>query len=765
MERDKIRELISQMTLEEKAGLCSGLDFWHTKGVERLGIPSVMVTDGPHGLRKQDGEGDHLGINVSIKAVCFPAGCATASSFDRELVTKLGETIGEECQAENVSTILGPAMNIKRSPLCGRNFEYYSEDPLVSTEMAGALVHGVQSKHVGTSPKHFMANNQEYHRLTSSSEMDERTMREIYLASFEGMVKKEKPWTIMNSYNKLNGTYLCENREMLTDVLRKEWGFDGYVMTDWGAMNDRVESLKAGCNLEMPASGGETDAEIVAAVKNGALEESVLDTCCEEFLNIVFRYEENRDSAAVFDREQDHETARRIEEECIVLLKNENDTLPLPPDKKVAFIGKYASAPRYQGGGSSHINSFKVESAIDAAAAFDYIEKENITYAQGFDDIEDKADEKLTAEAVEAAKSADAAVIFAGLPDNFESEGYDRKHMRMPDCQNALIEAVAEVQPNTIVVLHNGAPVEMPWIDKVKAVLEVYLGGQAVGGATVNVLYGAVNPSGRLAETFPMRVQDTPCYLNYGGEHDKSVYSEGVFTGYRYYTSKDIKVLFPFGHGLSYTEFSYSGLTVSSERIKESETLAVSVDVTNTGSRAGKEVVQLYVAPKGGTIIRPVRELRAFEKIALDPGETKTVTFTLDKRAFAYWSTEIHDWHVESGEYEIQIGKNAQEIVLSQFVYVNSETVIPKVFTFNSTMGEIMADPKGRAVMEQAMGAMMGAEAQEMAENAQGDGGVINDEMMAATMEAMPLRQLASFVPGVTKEALKPLIDALNAAE
>lgn len=764
MEREKIRELISQMTLEEKAGLGSGLDFWHTKGVERLGIPSVMVTDGPHGLRKQDGEGDHLGINVSIKAVCFPAGCATASSFDRELVTKLGETIGEECQAENVSTILGPAMNIKRSPLCGRNFEYYSEDPLVSTEMAAALVHGVQSKNVGTSPKHFMANNQEYHRLTSSSEMDERTMREIYLASFEGMVKKEKPWTIMNSYNKLNGTYLCENKEMLTDVLRKEWGFDGYVMTDWGAMNDRVESLKAGCNLEMPASGGETDEEIVAAVKDGTLEESVLDACCEEFLNIVFRYEENRDREAVFDLEKDHETARRIEEECIVLLKNEDELLPLTADKKVAFIGKYAAAPRYQGGGSSHINSFKVESAIDAAEAFDYIKKENITYAQGFDDAEDKADEKLAAEAVEAAKNAKAAVIFAGLPDNFESEGYDRKHMRMPDCQNALIEAVAEVQPNTIVVLHNGAPVEMPWIDKVKAVLEVYLGGQAVGGAAVNVLYGAANPSGRLAETFPLRVQDTPCYLNYGGEHDKSVYSEGVFVGYRYYTSKDMKVLFPFGHGLSYTEFSYSNLVVSSERIKESETLAVSVDVTNTGSRAGKEVVQLYAAAKGGTIIRPVRELRAFEKVELAAGETKTVTFTLDKRAFAYWSTEIHDWHVESGEYEIQIGKNAQDVVLSKAVYVESETVIPKVFTLNSTMGEIMADPKGKAVLEQAVGAMMGAEGQQMAEEAQEGDGVINDEMMAATMEAMPLRQLASFVPGVTRKALMPLIAALNAS-
>lgn len=764
MERDKIRELILQMTLEEKAGLCSGLDFWHTKGVERLNIPSVMVCDGPHGLRKQDGEGDHLGINDSIKAVCFPAGCATASSFDRELITKLGETLGEECQAENVSTILGPAMNIKRSPLCGRNFEYYSEDPLVSTEIAGALVHGVQSKNVGTSPKHFMANNQEYHRMTSDSRMDERTMREIYLASFEGMVKKEKPWTIMNSYNKLNGTYLCENKEMLTDVLRNEWGFDGYVMTDWGAMNERVEALKAGCNLEMPASGGATDAEIVAAVKDGSLVETVLDACCEEFLNIVSRYVENRDREAKFDMEKDHETARRIEEECIVLLKNEENILPLAADTKAAFIGKYAAAPRYQGGGSSHINSFKVESAIDAAEAFGYIKKENIIYAQGFDDAEDKADEKLAAEAVEAAKNADVAVIFAGLPDNFESEGYDRKHMRMPDCQNALIEAVADVQPNTVVVLHNGAPVEMPWIEKVKAVLEVYLGGQAVGGATVNVLYGAANPSGRLAETFPLRLQDTPCYLNYGGEHDKSVYSEGVFVGYRYYASKDMEVLFPFGHGLSYTTFEYSNLSVDKEQVNESELLNVSVDVTNTGSRAGKEVVQLYVAPKGGTIIRPVRELRAFEKIALAPGETKTVTFTLDKRAYAYWSTEIHDWHVESGKYEIQIGRNAQEIVLSHSVYVNSETVIPKVFTFNSTIGEIMADPKGRAVMEQAMGAMMSPEAKEMAENAQGDGGVMNDEMMAAMMEGMPLRQLISFVPGVTKAVLKPLLDALNAS-
>ena len=763
MEREKITELISKMTLEEKAGLCSGADFWHTKGIERLGIPSVMVSDGPHGLRKQEDEADHLGINDSIKAVCFPAGCATASSFDRNLLEELGEIIGNECQAENISTILGPAMNIKRSPLCGRNFEYYSEDPLVSSEMASAFVRGVQSKSVGTSPKHFMANNQEYHRMTSSSEMDERTMREIYLASFENMVKKEKPWTIMNSYNKLNGTYLCENKEMLSDILRDEWGFDGYVMTDWGAMNERVEALKAGCNLEMPASGGKTDKEIVDAVRSGELDEAVLDQRCEEFLNIIFRYMENRDANAVFDREKDHGKARHIEEECIVLLKNEDSILPLSPEQKTAFIGKYAAAPRFQGGGSSHINSFKTESALDALDAADGIKKENIVYAQGYDDLEDKTDEALLREAAEAAKSAETAVIFAGLPDSFESEGYDRTHMQMPQCQITLIEEVAKVQPNTVVVLHNGTPVEMPWIDKVKAVVEVYLGGQAVGGATVNVLYGNTNPSGHLAETFPIRVQDTPCYLTYGGEHDKSVYSEGVFVGYRYYASKEMNVLFPFGHGLSYTTFSYSNLTVEKERIRESETLRVSVDVTNTGNRFGKEVVQLYVAPKNSTVIRPVRELRAFEKTGIAPGETKTVTFLLDSRSYAYWSTEIHDWHVESGEYEIQIGKNAQDIALSRTIYVKSEHTIPKVFTLNSTLGEILADPKGKAVFELAMSGMAGAEAQEAeAQALEGDGEAISAEMMAAMMEAMPLRQMISFVPGVTKEALTSLVKILN---
>lgn len=754
-----MRELISKMTLEEKASLCSGKDFWHTKGIERLGIPSVMVSDGPHGLRKQEDAADHLGMNESIKAVCFPAGCAVAASFSRKVAGRLGETLGNECQAENISVILGPAMNIKRSPLCGRNFEYYSEDPYVSSEMAAAYIEGVQSKNVGTSPKHFMANNQEFHRMTSDSVMDERTMREIYLATFEGMVKRAKPWTIMNAYNKLNGTYLCENKEILTKVLRKEWGFDGYVMTDWGAMNERVKALEAGCNLEMPASGGITDAEIVEAVKNGTLKEEILAQACEEILNIVFRYEDNRDKMAEFSLEKDHETAREIEEECIVLLKNEDCILPLKSGSKVAFIGKYASMPRYQGGGSSHINSFRVDSAWEAVK-----EKEPVIYAKGYEDGGNRTDEKLLEEAVEAAKNAEIAVIFAGLPDNFESEGYDRRHLKMPDCQNRLIEEVADVQPNTVVVLHNGAPVEMPWIDRVKAVLEAYLGGQAVGSATANVLYGKANPSGRLPESFPLRLEDTPCYLFYGGENDKSEYREGVFVGYRYYTSKNMPVLFPFGHGLSYTDFAYTNLKISSNSISESEILTVEVDVANKGKLTGKEVIQLYVSPKESKVIRPLRELRAFDKIELEPGETKTVTFRLHARAFAYWDMALHDWFVETGCYEIQIGKSAEKIILSEEVAVKGEKAIPKHYTLNSTLGEIMADPKGRQIIGQMFEytAQPTQEMEAITAGTEEGGGVINQEMMKAMMEGMPLRQMLSFIPGIEKERLKELVEALN---
>lgn len=758
MDKEKLKTLLSELTLEEKAGLCSGADFWHTKGVERLGIPQIMMSDGPHGLRKQSGQADHLGVNDSIEAVCFPAGCATAASFDRDLLAMMGKAIGNECQAEGLSIVLGPAVNIKRSPLCGRNFEYYSEDPYLATEMAGAFIKGVQSKSVGTSIKHYLANNQEYHRMTSSSEVDERTLREIYLAAFEGAIVNEKPWTVMGAYNKINGTYACENKTYLTDVLREEWGFDGFVMTDWGAVNDRIEGLIAGLDLEMPSSDGKNDELIIEAVKNGTLDEKILDQTCERILNIIYRFEENRDLKAVWDKEADHELAAKIAQECIVLLKNDDGILPIKESTNIAFIGKYAKEPRYQGGGSSHIHSFKITSALDAVKGMT-----NVTYAQGYLDNTDVIDEKLKAEAVEVASKAQVAVIFAGLPDSFESEGYDRKHMNMPTSQNDLIEAVCAVQPNTIVVLHNGSPVEMPWVNKVRGILEVYLGGQAIGLSTVNVLFGKANPCGRLPETFPVKLEDNPSYLSYRGEGDRVEYREGVFVGYRYYETKKIEVLFPFGYGLSYTTFKYSDMRLDKETMMDTDRLTVQVDVTNTGNMSGKEVVQLYVAPKSGEVIRPIKELRAFEKVELKPGETKTLTFELKKRAFAYWNTTLHDWHVESGSYGIQIGKSVRDIEIEKEVMVESTVIIPRRYHMNSSLGEIMKHPKSKPIME-AFSANMGGgqQAQSAEASAENSHGAISSEMIAAMMGEMPLRALLSFVPGLKRESLQQMLDLLN---
>ena len=685
MERN-LKELVSQMTLEEKAGMCSGLDFWHLKSVDRLDIPSVMVSDGPHGLRKQDDKADHLGINESIRAVCFPPAVLSACSFDRDLLRELGDTVGKEAQATDVSVVLGPAVNIKRSPLCGRNFEYYSEDPYLAGESAAAFIDGVQSHHVGTSIKHFAANNQELNRMSCSSEVDERTLREIYLPAFETAVKKSQPYTVMCSYNKINGTYASENPWLLTEVLRDEWGFKGYVMSDWGAVNERVPGLKAGLDLEMPASGGMTDREIVAAVKDGSLDESVLDQAVERILRITFTWLDNREKQNL-TLEADHETARRIAEESMVLLKNEN-VLPLSSSENVVFIGGFAKKPRYQGGGSSHINSFRVDSALEAVKGI-----AEVSYAEGFSSSKDFYDEKLAAEAVAAAKKADKAVIFAGLPDSFESEGYDRPHMRLPECQDRLIYEIAKVQPNTIVVLHNGSPVEMPWKDDVKGLLEAYLGGQAGGSAVVNILYGKVNPSGKLAETLPIKLSDNPSYLNFA-EKEKVNYSEGVFVGYRYYDAKEMEVAFPFGHGLSYTTFKYSNLKLDRTEMTDQDTLTVSVDVTNTGDRAGKEVVQLYVSDLTGTVRRPVKELKGYEKVSLEPGETKTVTMILDKRSFAWYNTDLHDWYVSSGDYEILIGASSRDIRLKKIVHLVSTRLLPLHLTLNTPLGELIADDR-----------------------------------------------------------------------
>lgn len=758
MTAEKIKELVSKMTLEEKAAMCSGADFWHTEAVERLGIPASMVSDGPHGLRKQDDKADHLGVNESIKAVCFPAGCGTAASFNRELLKEMGEALGNECQAEGVSVILGPAVNIKRSPLCGRNFEYYSEDPCLATEIAGALIHGVQSKNVGTSIKHFLANNQETRRLSSDSRVDERTLHEIYLAAFEGAVTREKPWTVMCSYNRINGTYAAENHKYLTEVLRDQWKFDGYVMSDWGAVNNRVADLKAGLDLEMPASGGTNDELIVRAVQSGALEESVVDTAVERILNIVFRYEEHRDKTAVFDRDKDHELARKVAQETIVLLKNEG-VLPLEEKKQIAFIGKYVKKPRYQGGGSSHINSHKVTAAWDVIK-----DMPNVSYAQGFVDDKDQTDEALLEEAVQIAAKADVAVIFAGLPDSFESEGYDRTHMRMPDCQNELIAKVAAVQPNTVVVLHNGSPVEMPWADQVKGIVEAYLGGQAVGGAVCDILFGKVNPSGRLPETFPKKLEDNPSYLSYIGEGDMVEYREGIFVGYRYYDKKKMDVLFPFGYGLSYTTFDYSNLRVDKKKFKDTDTVTVTVDITNTGKMAGKEVVQLYVADKESTVIRPEKELRDFAKVELMPGETKTVSFTLGKRAFAYYNTTIHDWHVETGEFAIQIGRSSRDIVLQETVTVESTVKIPFVYTTDTTLGDVMKNPKAyeivKSLFEKSLFDTDSAE-----ERGEAASEAISDDMNEAMLIYTPLRGPVSFGGEVSMEDIQKLVDEMNALE
>lgn len=756
MTTEKIKELISQMTLEEKASMCSGEDYWHTQAIERLGIPNVMVSDGPHGLRKQDLTADHLGVNESIKAVCFPAGCATAASFNRDLIKHMGEVLGNECQAEGVSVLLGPAINIKRSPVCGRNFEYYSEDPYVATEMAAALIEGIQSKNVGTSIKHFVANNQEKRRLVSSSNVDERTMREIYLAAFEGAIKKQKPWTVMCSYNMVNGVHMTENRKYLHDVLRDEWGYEGVVVSDWGAVNDRVPELASGMDLEMPSSGGENDKLIAEAVRTGKLDEAILDETVERMLTMAFRYVEGKDENAIWDLEKDHMEAAKIAEETIVLLKNEG-VLPLSSDKKIAFIGKYATQPRYQGGGSSHINSFKVTSAMDAVS--DYCE---VSFAMGFDDMTDVVDESLLHEAVEVAKASDVAVLFVGLPDSYESEGFDRPHMRMPENQNLLIQKVAEVQPNTVVVLHNGSPVEMPWVDDVKGILEAYLSGQAEGMAIVDILFGKANPSGKLPETFPIQFEDNPSYLFYGGEKNEVDYREGVFVGYRYYDKKKMNVLFPFGYGLSYTTFSYSNLKVDKTEMKDTDTLTVSVDITNTGECEGKEAVQLYVEAPKGVAIRPVKELRGFEKVSLQPGETKTVTFTLEKRAFAYYNVKVSDWYVESGEYIIHVAKSSRDIQLSASVQVASTQKIPIVYTLDTALEDIREDERTAKLLEPIweIGKRLLVPNESDTDNAKE---FMNDGMIDAMTRETPLRAMMSFSDGeVTMDMLQELLKKLN---
>lgn len=753
MEKEK-RTQIEELTLEEKAALCMGADFWHTQGVERFDLKGITFSDGPHGIRKQKKKGDALGQAKSESSVCFPAGCATATSFNRELIYKMGEALGRECQANDIGILLGPSMNIKRSPLCGRNFEYFSEDPYVSTEMGAALVAGIQSEGVGACPKHFLANNQETRRMTSSSDVDERTLREIYLASFEGAVKKSRPWAMMCAYNKINGVYAAESKQYLTEILRNEWGFDGIVVSDWGAVNDRCKDLEAGMDIEMPFPGPGIQKEIAEKVRKGVLPEEALDVACERILEIENRIEKGKKSCES-DLEADHQLAKEVAEECIVLLKNDG-ILPLKEKQKAAFIGVYATEPRYQGGGSSKINSSKVTSAYEQVA-----ENPNITFYQGFSDEEYATQEeqkRLREKAVEGALTAEVAVLFAGLPEGMESEGFDREDLKLPSYQTELIEAVCKVQKHVIVVLHNGAPVEMPWIDDVEGVLETYLGGQAAGAAVADILYGKVNPSGKLAETFPVCLEDTPAYLNFGGKSDHVRYGEGVFVGYRYYDSRKMKVLFPFGHGLSYTKFQYGNLRTDKKQVSDEEQIEVSLDITNVGSQKGKEIVQLYVSPcEEAVVSRPPRELKAFDKIELEPGETKKVTFHLEKRAFAYWDIDVHDWVAEPGRYQILAAASSRDIRCITEIELTGSRRAKRVYTLDSPLGMIMEDEVAREKAEELLknAAKILMPSGEKAKSARAR------KMGEAVMNNLPIRNLMAFA-GAKKEELEKLVEELN---
>ncbi|MCI6928262.1 MAG: glycoside hydrolase family 3 C-terminal domain-containing protein [Ruminococcus sp.] len=668
----KHKDLISQMTLKEKASLCSGKDFWHLKSIERLGLPEIMVCDGPHGLRKQNAENKKVGIGNSYPATCFPTAVTTACSWDRDLIYKMGQALAEECLQHGVSVLLGPGVNIKRSPLCGRNFEYFSEDPELAGEMGAAFIAGVQSKGIGTSLKHFAGNSQEMKRMTSNSIIDERALREIYLRAFEKAVKKSQPWTVMNAYNLLNGTYCSENDWLQNKVLRDEWGFKGAVISDWGAVNDRVAGLNAGNDLEMPSSGGVNDAKIVEAVKCGVIDETTLDERVDKLIDIILKGAANKKPGYKFDVKAHNLLSRQIAEQSMVLLKNDGNILPLKrvEGEYVAVIGAFADNPRYQGAGSSIINPTMIDSGRRAFNNSPI----SVKFADGYDRSgKRKNEDAYITEACNLAKNASKAVVFIGLTDDYESEGFDRSTMKLPDGHNRLVEAVSRVNDNVIVVLEGGSPVEMPWADDVKAILNAYLGGQSVAPAIVDVLTGKANPCGKLAETYPVCIKDTPTSFRYPDSKEDVQYRESIFIGYRYYDKVERNVRFPFGFGLSYTSFEYSDIKLKKKNLTKGEGAKVTFTIKNTGDVAGSEIAQVYVAKPESKIFRAPKELKGFVKIHLEPGEEKKVTVELDDRAFAFWNTATEDWCVESGEYKILVGASSRDIRLEAAAKMKSE--------------------------------------------------------------------------------------------
>lgn len=669
----KHADIISKMTLEEKASLCDGLDYWHSQPVPSVGIKAIALNDGPHGIRKKgDPENTPKGETDLLKgvpAICFPTASATACSWDTDLIYKMGEALGDECRKEQVSVLLGPGTNIKRSPLCGRNFEYFSEDGVLAGEMSAAFINGVQSKGIGTSLKHYAANNQETRRMTINAVVDERTLRETYLLPFEIAVKKAQPWTVMNSYNRLNGTYAAENKWLLTDVLRDDFGYEGVVITDWGAENERVPGLIAGQEIEMPTSSGIGTKLIVDAVNNGELDVAVLDAACDKIIELTKKAEPVLGKTYTYDSDEHHKLAREIAGQCMVLMKNDNNTLPLKKDAKIALIGEMAHTPRYQGAGSSLINPIKLDSAYSTMKEMGI----NFTFSAGYT-LKGKAkkDTELLLEAKQKAKDAEVAVVFIGLTDEYETEGNDRKHLSIPPSHITLLEEVLKVNPNTVVVLSGGASIEMPWADKVPAILNMFLTGQAGGSAVCDILFGDVNPSGKLSETYPLALSDNSSYNYFPGTTVSVEYREGIYVGYKYFDTAKKDVAFPFGHGLSYTTFQYSDVRVSADKIKDTDTVTVSFKIKNTGEVDGAEVAQVYVNDVESTIFRPEKELRAFKKVFLKAGEEKEISVELDKRAFAYYNVNLGDWHVESGDFKILVGASSRDIRLEATVFVES---------------------------------------------------------------------------------------------
>jgi beta-glucosidase len=663
---EKAKSLVAQMTVVEKASLCSGRDFWYLKSIERLDLPSIMVTDGPHGLRKQASDASIASLSTTIPAVCFPTASAIACSFDRGLVQEIGKAIGEESRQENVAVVLGPGVNMKRSPLCGRNFEYYSEDPFLAGEIAAAFINGVQSQNVGVSMKHFAANNQEKRRMTEDSVMDERTFREIYLPAFEIAVKKAKPWTVMCSYNRLFGIYACQNKRLLTEILRDEWGFDGLVMSDWGATYQRDLSLEAGLDLQMPHTEDSDDASIVEAIENGSLSMEVLDRAAVRVTELILRAGERLPFQ--YNVEQHRLLARRAAAQSAVLLKNEGNLLPGNINQNAAVIGAFAKHARYQGAGSSKINPIKIDNACDELEQLGL----SLEYAEGYHLTSDTPDPSMIDEACKIANGKDIVYVFAGLPDSYEAEGFDRDSMVMPASHIDLIKAVSKINKHVVVILQGGAPMEMVWADLVPSILLMNLGGEASNGACADLLLGNANPGGKLAESWPFTEEDSPSHDYFPGFPLTVEYREGPFIGYRYYDTARKPLRYPFGYGLSYTQFEYSDLELSAANIRDTDTLTVTCTVKNTGPVAGSEIIQLYVSCKSSVIIRAEQELKGFEKVQLALGRSKMVTFTLSRRDFAYYNTAIKDWHVESSDYEVRIGASSRDIRLKSMVHVES---------------------------------------------------------------------------------------------